>query len=462
MSRYDNNFKIHLMKKKSLKTEIDLTFSIIIIVFFVLVYSTYNRAQLVNQSRAIVNHVSNVNDILEKIMASTVDIETGARGYVITGEEGYLSAYKKSDENLTIWIDSLQKINKTNVLQLQQLGMLKKLIQSKKKISAVMIEERRDEGMTAAAAVVKTGRGKELMDSIRTSISDNQKEALRSLGNNVQETEENVNARNNNFLLFTFVTLILLGFSYYQIRKNAKMLLVERAIQQNLMDELTVQNRQLNEFASITSHNLRSPAANITALIATIENDSEIEEYKSLFEMLKKVGQNLNDSLNQLMEVLHINRNKLIEKEQINFEDVFKKTTESLQGEILNSDATITADFTAAPHIMYSPIYLESIFHNLISNALKYRDRNRKPIIAMRTEIKGNNLNLFVTDNGIGIDLARHGAKIFGMNQRFTDRPDSKGIGLFMTKTQIESMNGKISVGSEPNVGSTFTIQFAL
>ncbi len=450
------------MKKKSLKTEIDLTFSIVLVVFFVLVYSTYNRAQLVNQNREIVSHVNNVNDILENIMASIVDIETGARGYVITGEEDYLSAYKKSDQNLTTLIDSLQNMNKRNVLKLKKLSTLEKLIESKKLISARMIEERREEGMIAAAAVVKTGRGKALMDSIRMSILDNQKEALRNLSNNIQETKENVNARNNNFLLFTFVTLILLGFSYYQIRKNAKMLLVEKSIQQNLMEELTLQNRQLNEFASITSHNLRSPAANITALIATIDADSEIEEYKSLFEMLKKVGQNLNDSLNQLMEVLHINRNKLIEKEQINFEDVFKKTIESLQGEILNSEAKITSDFSAAPHIMYSPIYLESIFHNLISNALKYRDKNRRPIIALRTDIKGSNLNLYITDNGIGIDLARHGAKMFGMNQRFTDRPDSKGIGLFMTKTQIESMNGKISVASEPNTGSTFTIQFAL
>ena len=243
--------------------------------------------------------------------------------------------------------------------------------------------------------------------------------------------------------------------------KGLKVLLFEKKIQENLMDELTVQNRQLNEFASITSHNLRSPAANITALIATIEDDSAIDEYKSLFEMLKKVGQNLNDSLNQLMEVLHINRNKLIEKEQINFDDVFKKTIESLQGEILNSEATITSDFSEAPHIMYSPIYLESIFHNLISNALKYRDKERKPRISMRTEIKGNDLYLYVADNGIGIDLSRHGSKIFGMNQRFTDRPDSKGIGLFMTKTQIESMNGQISVASELNAGSTFTIQFA-
>ncbi len=316
--------------------------------------------------------------------------------------------------------------------------------------------------MQAAAAIVKTGRGKEIMDSIRVSILDYQKSAVRILSSNIKLTEENVKARNVNFILFTLVTLIIIIFTYIKLRKNAKTLLQDKIIQENLLDELTLQNRQLNEFASITSHNLRSPAANITSLISTIDDDSTIDEYKMLFDMLKKIGQSLNDSLNQLMEVLHIRRNKLIEKEILNFQQIFDKTIDTLQGEIVKSDAVITADFSKVADISYSRIYLESIFHNLISNALKYRDNSRTPQIKVRTETKAHAILLHVSDNGIGIDLVRHGSKIFGMNQRFTNHPDSKGIGLFMTKTQIESMNGKISLTSEPNVGTSFTVSFTL
>ncbi|MNE70964.1 Phytochrome-like protein cph1 [compost metagenome] len=104
---------------------------------------------------------------------------------------------------------------------------------------------------------------------------------------------------------------------------------------------------------------------------------------------------------------------------------------------------------------------MESIFHNLISNALKYKDGTRIPEIKIYTEIKNNCLFLHVKDNGLGIDLARHGDKIFGMHQVFHKHPNAKGIGLFMTKTQIESMDGKISVTSEVNVGTTFTVQFS-
>jgi signal transduction histidine kinase len=279
------------------------------------------------------------------------------------------------------------------------------------------------------------------------------------LSDNLAQTEENVQARNNRFFLFIIVTFAILIFAYIKIRQNTKRLLLDKIIQENLMDELTIQNQQLNDFASITSHNLRSPASNITALIANIEDDSPIEEYKTIFEMLKKVAQNLNDSLNQLMEVLHIKKNR-IEKEILSFHQVYSKTIESLQGEILKSGAIIKADFKEVSEIAYSKIYLESIFHNLISNALKYRALERTPEITIRSERKNNIVYLYVIDNGLGIDLTKNGHKIFGMNQIFHNHPEAKGIGLFMTKTQIESMKGKISVASEVNIGTTFTVMF--
>jgi len=179
-----------------------------------------------------------------------------------------------------------------------------------------------------------------------------------------------------------------------------------------------------------------------------------------IFDMLKKVAQNLNDSLNQLMEVLHIKKNKIIDKELLSFQEIYTRISESLQGEILNTGAVIKVDFSEIEQIHYSRIYLDSIFHNLISNALKYKDAVRIPEIVIKTEKKNGGILLHVKDNGLGIDLEKHGHKIFGMHQIFHNHPDAKGIGLFMTKTQIESMKGKISVVSEVNVGTTFTVYF--
>lgn len=448
------------MKKISLKTSIDLTFAVFLIAFVVLAYSTYNRAQSVHHNRLIVNQTSNINTVLEKVLSSAIDIETGARGFTITGDTSYLEVYKNGDKNLAVWIDSLHSMNETDALQLQKLDTIKRLIESRKIISAHIIKTRKEEGMEQAVSIVKTGRGKEVMDSIRASISSYQNESVRILSKNLSETEENVRARNANFILFVIIAFIVVVFAYVKIRQNAKQMVSDKIIQENLMNELTVQNQQLNDFANITSHNLRSPASNITALISTIEENSTVEEYQMIFEMLKKVAQNLNDSLNQLMEVLHIKKNKIIDKELLPFQEIFSRTLESLQGEILKSGAIIKADFSQIAQVEYSKIYLESIFHNLISNALKYRDKVRIPEINIRTEKKNGNIFLHISDNGLGIDLEKNGHKIFGMHQIFHNHPDAKGIGLFMTKTQIESMKGKITVSSEVNVGTTFTVMF--
>lgn len=449
------------MKKISLKTSIDLTFAVFLIAFVVLAYSTYNRAQSVRENRLKVNHTSNINSVLEKILSSSIDIETGTRGYTITGDTSYLQVYKKGNKNLEVWIDSLHSMNETDALQLKKLDTIKQLLESRKIISAQVIKTREEKGIEEAILIVKEGRGKEVMDSIRVSITNYQNEAVRILSENLSQTEENVRARNTNFVLFVIVSFIVVVFAYVKIRQNAKQLVLDKIIQENLMNELTIQNQQLNDFANITSHNLRSPASNITALIATIEENSTVEEYKMIFDMLKKVAQNLNESLNQLMEVLHIKKNKIIDKEVLTFQEIYSKTLESLQGEILKSKAVIKADFSAVGEIEYSKIYLESIFHNLISNALKYRDLTRIPEITIQTEKKNNHIFLHVADNGLGIDLEKNGHKIFGMHQIFHSHPDAKGIGLFMTKTQIESMKGKISVSSEANVGTTFTVMFA-
>lgn len=450
-----------LMKKPSLKNILDLTFFAILVIFSVLVYSTYNRAQQVKQNRLLVNNVSNVNDVLEKVLSNSIDMETGARGFTLTGEEDYLSVYKQGRIDVKTWIDSLVRLTSDHSVKLQNLRKLENLIAARDSISAVMINTRKDKGLQAAVDIVKTGKGKRIMDSIRISVMDNQKEALKVLKANLKYTEENVKARNINFALFTIITLVITTFAYVKIRQMAKLLLKDREIQQNLVDELTIQNRQVNEFASITSHNLRSPAANITALVSMIDADTSLEEYRESFGMLEKISGNLNESLHQLTEVLSIRRNTLVETEKIILADTFNKTLDSLQGQINETQAEISCDFQKAPQLNYPRIYLESIFHNLISNALKYSKPNVKPQVHMWSELSGGQVLLHIKDNGIGIDLNRHGHKMFGMSQKFTNHPDSKGIGLFMTKAQIESMNGTIAVESKPGLGTTFTISFS-
>ena len=119
------------------------------------------------------------------------------------------------------------------------------------------------------------------------------------------------------------------------------------------------------------------------------------------------------------------------------------------------------SDTTVMPNdvmVNYNPAYLESILYNIISNSIRYRHPERKPVILIKW-ITENNMNVLqISDNGVGIDLAKNADKIFGMYKTFTNNSDSKGIGLFITKNQIDAMGGNITVESEPNIGTTFKI----
>ena len=103
---------------------------------------------------------------------------------------------------------------------------------------------------------------------------------------------------------------------------------------------------------------------------------------------------------------------------------------------------------------------MESIILNLLHNAIKYRSPDRKPVIQIHSEVEDGKFVLYVVDNGLGIDLVRHGAKLFGLRKVFHRNKDAKGIGLFITKTQVEAMGGKISCKSEVGKGSVFIVNF--
>jgi signal transduction histidine kinase len=81
-------------------------------------------------------------------------------------------------------------------------------------------------------------------------------------------------------------------------------------------------------------------------------------------------------------------------------------------------------------------------------------------VITIESDIEAGKPILQVSDNGLGIDLTKHGEQIFGMYKTFHGNANARGIGLFMTKNQVESLGGKISVESEPNKGTAFKIRF--
>ncbi len=230
---------------------------------------------------------------------------------------------------------------------------------------------------------------------------------------------------------------------------------------EHLISELTQNNKDLKQFSYITSHNLRAPLSNLTGLLNLVEDiPIENEELKEIINGFSKSTTQLNETINDLVNVIIIKDSPSIQKEEIVIRDVFENVFNQLSFLISIKKPIIKMDLHETQVISLNKSYIESILLNLMTNSLRYHDPKRQLKIWISSKKTVNETNLIFRDNGIGIDMARNKDKIFGLYQRFHDYPDSKGLGLYLVKSQVESMGGKISVESEVGVGTTFTITF--
>lgn len=228
-----------------------------------------------------------------------------------------------------------------------------------------------------------------------------------------------------------------------------------------LIEELTRTNSDLKQFSYITSHNLRAPLSNLLGLIKLLDlNNIQDPTTKLLIENFEECALQLNDTVNDLINVLIIKNNLNTTRELIRIDEVFEKVCQSIKNHIDETDTTITKQLNPEHKIVFNNTYIESILLNLLTNAIKYRSPNRKPHITLTTEKFAGGVKLYFSDNGMGIDLAKYKDRIFGLYQRFHSHADSKGLGLYIVKSQIDVMGGEINVKSDVGRGTTFIITF--
>ncbi|GAA4071299.1 PAS domain-containing sensor histidine kinase [Flavobacterium cheonanense] len=230
---------------------------------------------------------------------------------------------------------------------------------------------------------------------------------------------------------------------------------------EHLISELTQNNKDLKQFSYITSHNLRAPLSNLTGLLNLVEDiPIENQELKEIISGFSKSTHQLNETINDLVNVIIIKDSPSIQKEGIVIKDVFENVFNQLSFLIGVKKPIIKMDLNKDQIVYLNKSYIESILLNLMSNSLRYCDPIRQLKISIASKKVGNETIITFKDNGIGIDLERNKDKVFGLYQRFHDYPDSKGLGLYLVKSQVESMGGTISIDSTVGVGTTFTIIF--
>ena len=217
-------------------------------------------------------------------------------------------------------------------------------------------------------------------------------------------------------------------------------------------------NHQLEQFAYISAHNLRAPVARILGLGQVLKICGSPEEEKTILDKLFLTTKELDSVVKDLNKILEIRKNNTSVITEIDLHKEMELVRTNLQREIEETGAQINEDFSAVDIIFSVKPYIDSILMNLISNSIDYRYPGRNPVIHIGTESQGEFVCLAVSDNGLRINLDKYEDKLFKLYNRFHTHVEGKGLGLYLVKTQVAALGGRIEVTSVVNNGMNFKI----
>jgi len=227
-----------------------------------------------------------------------------------------------------------------------------------------------------------------------------------------------------------------------------------------LLDITTEQNKRLKNFAHIVSHNLMSHSGNIGMLLDLFIKKNPQESDNEIIKHIRVASDSLKETILNLNEVVLINNSIDQNLIPVSLSTAISSAINNVNQ--LAADSSVTISNQVNPSILVTclPAYLDSILLNFITNGIKYRSPEREGKIMLSAEIRDKFVILTIEDNGLGINLDKNRDKLFGMYKTFHGNKDARGIGLFITKNQVESMGGKIEVESEVNKGTIFNVFF--
>lgn len=219
-------------------------------------------------------------------------------------------------------------------------------------------------------------------------------------------------------------------------------------------------NEQLLNFAHMVSHNLKTHATNFSLLLNFLNDETGKVQRNKYMNMLFSASDNLSETIKGLREIVAVKSSINDEKKSLSLNESLFVVEQNVAGLLKETNGKIINEIPEITQVKALPAYQNSILTNCITNAIKYRSDDKKPIIILSIKENKNYTILSIEDNGLGIDLEKYGNELFGLYKTFHRNKESRGIGLYITKNQMDAMNGKITVESKPNEGTTFRFHF--
>ncbi|MDF3077670.1 MAG: hypothetical protein K0S09_1559 [Sphingobacteriaceae bacterium] len=232
---------------------------------------------------------------------------------------------------------------------------------------------------------------------------------------------------------------------------------------QKFTSELLISNKGMEQFSYVISHNLRAPVANLLGLAEELKDTSHNEETKQfLSSELINNARRLDNVILDLNSILQIKSELSELKETVCLTHLIQDIQSSISNLISKEHVEIIISGIETDEFFTLKSFLHSIFYNLISNSIKYRQPGLNPVIEIKSRREKDKLIISFKDNGRGLNLEKHKDQIFGLYKRFHLNIEGKGMGLFMVKTQVEVLGGTVTVSSEIDKGTEFTLTFSV
>lgn len=252
----------------------------------------------------------------------------------------------------------------------------------------------------------------------------------------------------------------LLGF--VAIEKDISKRRLQYNALKDQLNELNQHHRKLRRYSYTLSHNFRSHVSNIMSISQELQReDIAEEEHDALCTLLHQSSLELNQSLTSLNQELETKRDDTANLQPLALEPVLERVLRQLKIGQGQREEKLELKIQPKLFLLGREAYLESVFYNLLSNALRYRDPKRPLVLRLEAQ-RSQDAKIWVQicDNGLGMNLEENIDKLFALHESFHDHPDSQGIGLYLVREQLKMMQATIEVESQVGQGSCFRLGF--
>lgn len=472
--------------------------------FLILVAISATSVILVNQARSDSSWVVHTVEVENQISTLLLEIrraESSARAYMLNGQANFLAEHQDAVAVILPGVDKLVSLTTDNPVQIENMKKLRAAIMTRMGEFTKAIDFVKQNDRPAAIGMLpQTGNGAavqaiaEIAGAMRTE-EDRLFVQRTATADRTQQLASIVTVTGSGLVL------MLAGLSIFLVRRSSRARDdAEEQLRQNALNlESTVEERtadlreandEIQRFAYIVSHDLRSPLVNIMGFtseleelrsdifhrIATLGNDApvvpdvngELPE-PALADQDKQLSQDFTEALGFIKSsiakmdrlisaILNLTREgrREFKPVKIDVRDLIDNISSTVAHQAAETETTIRID--ELPDIVSDRLALEQIFSNLIDNALKYLRPGVPGDIFVRGRTKMGFAIYEVIDNGRGIDPKDH-QRIFDLFRRAgtQDKP-GQGIGLAHVRALVRRLGGTMSVSSELNNGSTFTV----